>query len=94
METTITDAEGRFSLSGLRASDYLVEVFEGEEVIAKVRVSLAGGAMIVNGVTVSVPPDSGNGGLSTGAWIAIGAAAAVGVAGAVLCGGLPYTCSG
>jgi len=47
-----TSADGQFSFTGLRASDYLVEVLSGDEVIASRSVTLADGAMQVSGLSV------------------------------------------
>ena len=53
--TAMTDGAGRFSFTGLRASDYLVDVVRGDEVVASASATLADGAMQVSGVTVSLP---------------------------------------
>ena len=92
--TTTTDAAGRFSFMGLRASDYLVEVLSGEEVVASASVTLAAGVMQVREVTVA--PSAGPIGqesdgnwwsrLHGGAKAAIIVGAVVGLVAAVICG--------
>ena len=53
--TTTTDAAGQFSFIGLQASDYIVEVLSGEEVVARASVPLAEGAMQASGISVAPP---------------------------------------
>ena len=53
--TTTTDAAGQFSFMGLQASDYIVEVLSGEEVVARASVTLAEGAMQASGISVAPP---------------------------------------
>ena len=80
MGTTTTSTDGRFSLTELRASEYLVEVVEGDMVIASTSVSLAEGAMQVGGITVAVAPERrGLLGLPGAAWFGIGLGAALGI---------------
>ena len=50
-----TNADDAFSFTGLQASDYLVEVLSGDEVIASAPVTLADGAMQVSGISVAPP---------------------------------------
>ena len=51
--TDTTDAEGRFSFTGLEASEYLLEALVGDEVVASASQTLSVGAMQVNGVTLA-----------------------------------------
>ena len=51
--TDRTNADGAFSFTGLQASDYLVEVLSGDEVVASASVTLAEGAMQVSGINVA-----------------------------------------
>ena len=72
--TATTDAAGRFSFTGLSASEYVVEVLSGDEVIASASVTLAEGAMQVGSVAFNLSEDKG--------WslaAKIGAGAAIGV---------------
>ena len=71
--TSTTSTEGRFSFAGLQASEYLVEVLAGDEVVAGASATLTAGAMQVRGLTVTglAATDSG---LSRGAKIGIGVA--------------------
>ena len=87
MGTTTTDAQGRFSFTGLQVSDYLVEVLSGDEVVANVSLTLAEGAMQASGITITSISDAP---MSTGSKIAIGA----GLAGAVLLVGFLIACAG
>ncbi len=66
--TTTTDAEGRFSFTGLEPNNYRVEVISDDEVIAVASLTLAPGAMQVSSVTFTA---TDSGGLSRGQWIAI-----------------------
>jgi len=77
--TTTTDAAGQFSFTGLRASDYLVEVLSGDEVVASESLTLSEGAMQLRGISVSQSP-SDEGGMSTAAKTAIGAGVVAGIA--------------
>ena len=72
---TTTNAEGQFSFTGLQASDYLLEVLVGDEVVASTPTTLVEGAMQVNAITLQSVPESG--GLHPAAQIAI--AAGIGV---------------
>ena len=72
---TATDAAGQFSFTGLQASDYLLEVLVGDEVVASTPTRLVEGAMQVNAINLQSAPESG--GLHPAAQIAI--AAGIGV---------------
>ena len=72
--TTRTDAEGQFSFTGLTASEYLVEVLRGDEVVGSTSLLLAEGAMQVSGVAVSVS-NGDEGGVNPWVWIGVGAGA-------------------
>ena len=52
-----TGADGTFAFAGLRASDYVVEVMSGDEVLADAVVSLTEGAMQVEGIRVALPAE-------------------------------------
>ena len=52
-DTATTDEDGRFSFTGLPASEYVVEVHSGDEIIASASATLADGAMQVSGVVAS-----------------------------------------
>ena len=71
--TIRTDAEGQFSFTGLTASEYLVEVLRGDEVVGSTSLVLAEGAMQVSGIAVSV--SNGDGGGVPWVWIGVGAGA-------------------
>ena len=72
--TATTDTSGQFSFTGHRASDYLVEVLSGDEVVANTSVTLADDAMRVTGLTVSgLADDSGMSRRTK--WIIVGVAA-------------------
>ncbi len=55
--TATTDAEGRFSFTGLGASEYLLEVMSGDAVLANAPVTLTEDAMQVIDVRVAAPAD-------------------------------------
>ena len=76
--TDQTDTDGRFSFTGLQASEYVLEVLVADEVVASASATLADGDMQVTGITVTRLANEG--GLSRGAKIAIGA----GVVGAIV----------
>jgi hypothetical protein len=73
--TDTTDPEGRFEFTGLRASECLLEVFVGDEIVANTSVTLGQGAMRVSGLTLAGLADEP--GMSRGAKIAIGFLVAV-----------------
>ena len=52
-----TGADGTFAFSGLRASDYVVEVMSGDDVLADAAASLTEGAMQVEGIRVALPAE-------------------------------------
>ena len=77
--TGMTNAEGRFSFTGLQASQYLVEVLAGDEVVASASATLEVGAMQASAITLQQSAPEGGGGLHPAAWVAIGAGAGLGI---------------
>ena len=88
----MTNAEGAFSFTGLPASNYVVEVLSGDEVVASASATLADGAMEVTGITLTglANEAAADRGMSRGAKIGTGVAIGVGllvVAFALTCAG-------
>ncbi len=74
--TTTTDADGRFSFTGLSAGSFEVEVVADGTVIAtSAELTLSEGAMVVSGITVVQPERSwvGRHPVTTGVLIGVGA---------------------
>ena len=75
--TDTTNAEGQFSFTGLEASEFVVELLSGDDIVPSAPLTLTEGAMQVRGASISQP--SNEGGMSTGAKVAIGVGVGVGV---------------
>ena len=77
--TSTTNDEGRFSFAGLQASEYLLEVLAGDQVVASASATLELGAMQASAISLQQSASEDGGGLHPAAWVAIGAGAGLGI---------------
>ena len=86
--TTATDDEGRFSFGGLQASNYLLEVLRGDEVVASVSATPTESSMRVSEIYIAESAELEREGWwgqrSTAAKVGIGVALGVGATSGVL----------
>ena len=87
--TAWTDTGGAFSFTGLRASEYVLEVLDEDEVVASASVSLAEGDMQASGITLSegseIPDDR--------SWVSRHKTATILIAVGAVLGTVAYLCT-